>query len=249
MLHMDKTKSKSQTKCLFVTFSILLPYYPPLLGGHINPAVTFALMLTGDTSVKTGLLYFIAQFLGATLGAAILWGCTASQLLMETTAGDDGTTSPPFLLGSNFVNPAVPLGSAFLLEVMGTFLLVWTVLNTAVSKNSIAANLAPMAIGFSVFLAHIVLIPFTGCGINPARTFGPHIVILMAGETVGKAGWWIYYTAPFVGAAAAALICKVFLHLKSSDAAAADAKKAVAVTEQPLESKKQEAEEEFTENA
>jgi glycerol uptake facilitator-like aquaporin len=100
---------------------------------------------------------------------------------------------------------------------MGTFLLVWTVLNTAVSKNSIAANLAPMAIGFSVFLAHIVLIPFTGCGINPARSFGPHIVIIMAGETVAKAGWWIYYTAPFLGAAAAALVCKVFLHLKSAD--------------------------------
>jgi Major intrinsic protein len=97
---------------------------------------------------------------------------------------------------------------------MGTFLLVWTVLNTAVSKHSIAANLAPMAIGFSVFLAHIVLIPFTGCGINPARTFGPHVVILMAGETVGAAGWWIYYTAPFVGAAAAAGVCKYVLHLK-----------------------------------
>ena len=108
-------------------------------------------------------------------------------------------TAPPYMLGSNFVAPGVPLGSAFLLEFMGTFLLVWTVLNTAVSKVSIAANLAPMAIGFSVFLAHIVLIPFTGCGINPARSFGPHVVVLMAGETVGTAGWWIYYTAPFVG--------------------------------------------------
>jgi glycerol uptake facilitator-like aquaporin len=173
-------------------------------------------MLTGDVSLPTGLLYFLSQFLGAVFGAAILWGCTASQLLMEvsSTTGEENATSPPYLLGSNFVNPAVPLGSAFLLEVMGTFLLVWTVLNTAVSKHSIAANLAPMAIGFSVFLAHIVLIPFTGCGINPARTFGPHMVILMAGETVGKAGWWIYYTAPFVGAGAAALVCKYLLHLK-----------------------------------
>jgi hypothetical protein len=48
-------------------------------------------------------------------------------------------------------------------------------------------------------LAHLVLIPFTGCGINPARTFGPHIVIIMAGEKAGAAGWWIFYTAPFVG--------------------------------------------------
>lgn len=82
---------------------------------------------------------------------------------------------------------------------MGTFLLVWTVLFTAVSKVSIAGNLAPIAIGWSVMLAHLVLIPFTGCGINPARSFGPHIVIIMAGQKAGAAGWWIFYTAPFVG--------------------------------------------------
>jgi glycerol uptake facilitator-like aquaporin len=76
-----------------LTFFFFIFFYTTLLlGGHINPAVTFALMLTGDVSMATGLLYFVAQFLGAMLGAAILWGCTASQLLMETTAGNDGTT-------------------------------------------------------------------------------------------------------------------------------------------------------------
>ena len=91
------------------------------------------------------------------------------------------------------------MGSAFLIEAMGTFLLVWTVCMTAVSKKSIAANIAPIAIGWSVLLAHLVLIPYTGCGINPARSFGPHLVTIMAGPEVGDAGWWVYYTAPFVG--------------------------------------------------
>merc|ERR1712232_924741 len=63
------------------------------------------------------------------------------------------------------------------------------------------------AIGWSVLLAHIVLIPFTGCGINPARSFGPMIVDSIGGLS-GSAwvrGWWVYYTAPFVGSALAAL--------------------------------------------
>ncbi len=107
--------------------------------------------------------------------------------------------APPFMLGSNFVNPTTNLASAFLLECTGTFLLVFTVCMTAVSKKSIAGNLAPIAIGWSVLLAHLIMIPYTGCGINPARSFGPHIIAIIAGQTVGKAGWWIYSPAPFVG--------------------------------------------------
>lgn len=89
--------------------------------------------------------------------------------------------------------------SAFLIEALGTFLLVWTVCTTVVSKRSTAGNVAPIAVGWSVLLAHLVLIPYTGCGINPARSFGPHLVLIMAGEKVGYEGWWVYYTAPFVG--------------------------------------------------
>jgi aquaporin-1 len=119
-----------------------------------------------------------------------------------TESNDDSfvlVLAPPFLLGANFVTPELPLGSAFLIELMGTFLLVWTVCMTAVSKKSIASNIAPIAIGWSVLLAHLILIPYTGCGINPARSFGPHMVNIIAGEEVGAPGWWVYYTAPFVG--------------------------------------------------
>eukprot|EP00543_Licmophora_paradoxa_P014826 CAMPEP_0202464446 /NCGR_PEP_ID=MMETSP1360-20130828/61984_1 /ASSEMBLY_ACC=CAM_ASM_000848 /TAXON_ID=515479 /ORGANISM="Licmophora paradoxa, Strain CCMP2313" /LENGTH=119 /DNA_ID=CAMNT_0049087753 /DNA_START=1 /DNA_END=357 /DNA_ORIENTATION=- len=119
--------------------------------------------------------------MGAMLGAAILWGCSDSSVLKN---GDE----PPYLLGSNFVASDYPLGSAFLIEVMGTFLLVWTVMMTAVHPKNIAGNMAPIAIGWSVLLCHLVLIPFTGCGINPARSFGPHIVSVFAGARVGEAG-------------------------------------------------------------
>jgi aquaporin PIP len=105
----------------------------------------------------------------------------------------------PFNVGMNSVTPSVPSGSAFLGEAMGTFLLVFTVIMTAVHPKSIAQNIAPIAIGWSVLLAHLVLIPLTGCGINPARSLGPMLVVLAAGGKAGLTGWWVFYTAPFVG--------------------------------------------------
>lgn len=100
---------------------------------------------------------------------------------------------------------------------MGTFILVWTVLMTAVHKKSIAGNMAPIAIGWSVLLAHLVLLPFTGCGINPARSAGPHVVTAIAGTFVGFRGVWVFYTAPFVGAGAAALLTSFIFRLDEGE--------------------------------
>lgn len=89
---------------------------------------------------------------------------------------------------------------------MGTFFLVFTVMMTAVSSDAIAGVNAPIAIGWSVLMAHLFLIPLTGCGINPARSAGPHIVSAAAGVDIAVRGWWVFYTAPFVGSAAATLV-------------------------------------------
>eukprot|EP00957_Ditylum_brightwellii_P036554 2769190-Ditylum_brightwellii.AAC.1 len=64
-------------------------------------------------------------------------------------------------------------------------------------SNGSGPNAAPIAIGWSVMLAHLVLVPLTGCGINPARTFGPAIVALIFGADSFVRGAWVYYTAPF----------------------------------------------------
>lgn len=180
----------------------------------VNPAVTLAFVVLGDMDPITGSLYCFAQCMGALLGAALVWGSTASSTLMDLN-GNNG--APPFLIGANSVSADLPLGSAFLGECIGTFLLVWTVLMTAVNKKSIAGNLAPIAIGWSVLLAHLALVPLTGCGINPARSFGPMLVVIMAGEKIGFEGWWIYYTAPFVGAVAAAFVCKYVFEVLTDD--------------------------------
>lgn len=136
----------------------------------------------------------------------MVWGTADASVL-----GD-----PPFNVGLNAVAPGLPLGSAFLGEMIGTFLLVWTVMMTAVYNKNIAGNLAPIAIGWSVFLAHVVLIPLTGCGINPARSLGPLLVTAMAGGVIPGSSW-IFYTAPFVGAGLAALITKYLFGVMKDD--------------------------------
>jgi len=115
----------------------------PISGGHINPAVTFAFVLLGDMTPMKGALYVLSQCLGALLGAAMVWGTTASGTLMDLDG--DGDEAPPFLIGANTVQSALPLGCAFLGECVGTFLLVWTVLMTAVYRKNITGFLAPIA--------------------------------------------------------------------------------------------------------
>lgn len=185
-------------------------------GGHINPAVTLAFLALGEQPIVDGILYMVAQFVGAIVGSFVLWGCVTgmTQGCPDSGAGGvcaeslktDGGYGPAFGLGVNQVSADCDIGSAFLLEMMGTFLLVITVLNAAVSKKSSAGNAAPIAIGWSVMLAHIILIPYTGCGINPARSLGPMVVDSVGG--LGSKAWirgaWVFYVAPFVGSLLAA---------------------------------------------
>ena len=175
-------------------------------GGHINPAVTFFLFLLREISALRASLIIFAQFSGAVLGSGLLYGSISG--LNDHSAG-----TPPFLLGANSLNPELTEGNGFLLELMGTLILCLTVYLTAVRGGGPSdgqPNLAPLVIGFAVFLAHVVLIPFTGCGINPARTFGPALVNSFAGSDVWNDDYWIYFLGPLVGAMVAFGISLIF---------------------------------------
>ena len=174
-------------------------------GGHINGAVTLGLMAVGKCHPLRAAVYLVAQLVGSIAGAAILDGATygeAHDFTLDRTGG----------LGSNGrQNPAVSLGRAFAFEFMGTFLLMYTVLETAVNVHSVTTegessilgnklNLAPLPIGFAVFLAHVVCIPVTGCSINPTRSFGPAVV----SDT-----WddhWLWWVGPCSGSIGASIV-------------------------------------------
>ena len=163
--------------CFGLTITVLVFNIAPISGGHINPAVSFALMLQRKISPWRFFFYGIAQLLGSTLGAALLWGgisnasyAASPGVVVNITGFVPGVSvipavgHPPFGLGANMLNPVLSTSNGLLLEIMGTSMLVGTVLSTAVDKRSLGpvANLAPIPIGLSVWVVHLVLIPWTG---------------------------------------------------------------------------------------
>jgi len=211
--------------CFGCTVSVLAYGIGHISGGHMNPAVALAFVVIGEQSVVGGLLYMLAQCLGAIIGSFLLWGCTFTladhcahvtgieehiqefkSSLCAASLLEDGGYGPAYNLGANSINVQIGDASAFLFELIGTFLLVITVLNSAVAVKSAAGNAAPIAIGWAVLVAHVVLIPYTSCGINPARSLGPMVVDAVGGAAskVWVRNVWVFYAGPFAGSLLAA---------------------------------------------
>ncbi|KAM0924472.1 hypothetical protein ACQ4PT_004819 [Festuca glaucescens] len=136
-------------------------------GGHINPAVTFGLLLARKVSLPRALLYMVAQCLGAMCGAGLVKSVHGSQY-----ARYGG--------GANELAPGYSRGAGLAAEIVGTFVLVYTVFSATDPKrkarDSHVPVLAPLPIGFAVLMVHLATIPITGTGINPARSLGPAVV-------------------------------------------------------------------------
>eukprot|EP00928_Gymnodinium_smaydae_P033925 TRINITY_DN24166_c0_g2_i1.p1 TRINITY_DN24166_c0_g2~~TRINITY_DN24166_c0_g2_i1.p1 ORF type:complete len:271 (+),score=38.85 TRINITY_DN24166_c0_g2_i1:59-871(+) len=180
-------------------------------GGQINCAVTFSLVLGGAVPWYQGIANVLAQLLGSLLGAGIL-------CIMFPCAGDLTST-----LGTNIVDVTkYGIGSALVGEIFGTMLLCYVVWETAISKESTVGQNACIAIGFAVFLAHVLLLPIDGCSINPTRSFGPAIVGAIRGcnpaaSALGLAHLWVMWVGPLVGAALATALKVPFFYSKEEE--------------------------------
>ena len=155
-------------------------------GCHINPAVSLGCLLAGRMSVKDFIGYVAAQFLGAIAGAAVL------MALIGTEKG----------LGCNGLYNG-SIGLSFLVEVILTFVFVLVILG--VTSKSGNGGMAGIVIGLTLVVVHLFGIPFTGTSVNPARSFGP--ALLLGGDALSCV--WVFILAPLVGGALAALVWKV----------------------------------------
>lgn len=165
----------------------------PISGCHINPAVTFGMLLARKINGRDAVAYVVAQIIGAIIAAALI--------LAIASGGATGYSAAQQGLGANGFGAHSPggysLGAAFLAEVILTMFLVVTVLGSTDIKAPV--GFAGLAIGLVLTLIHLVGIPITNTSVNPARSIGPAIFV---------GGWalqqlWLFIVAPLVGAAVA----------------------------------------------
>lgn len=165
-------------------------------GGHINPAVSFAMLLAGKISIIRCIAYIIFQCSGAAVGSIILKGLDPSGYKAAGGASNQ-------LNGD--ANISVGTGMGY--EIVMTFVLVFVVFAATDGQRAVSTVplpiLAPLAIGMFVFSAHLVMIPIDGCGINPARSFGP----AMVSRTFHH--YWIWWAGPMAGAVLGTFIYQV----------------------------------------
>jgi len=147
-------------------------------GGHYNPAVSLAMTLDGRMDPVSMVGYWVAQVVGATLASL--------TLLIATNTETVASTMTTFGEG-------VEAWEAFLFEMVFTAIFLAVILKVTKSANS--AKTAFLGIGLTLTMIHLVLIPFTGTSVNPARSLGPGIV---GGVWADQ---WVYWIAPMVGAA------------------------------------------------
>lgn len=157
-------------------------------GCHLNPAVSFAMLISKRMDAKDFVGYVIAQVIGAIIGAGLLKMLTGFGM-PDLTGG----------LGTNGVATLGVTGS-IVIEVILTFFFVFVILGVTADESK--GSVAGLVIGLSLVFVHIVGIPLTGTSVNPARSIGP--ALFVGGDALANV--WVFVVGPLVGAALAALV-------------------------------------------
>ena len=164
-------------------------------GCHINPAISLSMLVAGRLGWKDTIFYVIFQCVGAALAALVLWLVASGMPDYSLSVNGLGQNGYGALSPGKF-----DLLSCFVAEVVLTALFLFVIFGS-ISKNA-PAGFAGLAIGLSLAFIHLVGIPITGTSVNPARSFGPALVV--GGEALSQL--WLFWVAPIIGGILAAVI-------------------------------------------
>jgi aquaporin Z len=168
----------------------------PISGCHVNPAVSFGVFAAGRMSAAEMVSYWIAQVLGAIVGAAVLYLILSGKASGWTGGlGQNGW-------GAGYLGEYNTL-SALVFEVVATFLFLVTILG--VTHPFMPKGFAGLAIGLTLAAIHLVGINVTGTSVNPARSIGPALVGMGSNPTA-VAQLWLFIVAPLIGAGLAGFL-------------------------------------------
>ena len=173
-------------------------------GAHLNPAVTIGLLVAGKTPLAEVPFYLVGEFVGAFLGAVLVW--LHYQPHWSATS-DPGLKLAVFATGPAIRNTVMNLIS----EIIGTFVLMFAIL----AIPAVWALPGPYTVALAVLVIGLALGGTTGYAINPARDLSPriaHAILPIPGK--GSSDWgysWIPVVGPIIGAVIAALLAGVVI--------------------------------------
>jgi aquaporin Z len=163
-------------------------------GGHLNPAVSVGLAVGRRFPARELPAYIVAQLVGATAGAGVLYVIASGKAGFNLSAG----------FASNGYGVHSPGGysltACLVAEVVLTFMFLMIILGA--TDRRAPQGFAPIAIGLGLTLIHLIGIPVTNTSVNPARSTGPALFV---------GGWaiqqlWLFWLAPILGAALAGVL-------------------------------------------
>ena len=167
-------------------------------GGHVNPAVSLGVLLSGRMTGKDFAVYCVFQCIGALLGSALLAYIFNAGGVTDMTGGF-GTNGLGGVNGSS--------GAGLIVEIVLTFIFVYNILGVTDSKFK-HGSFGGLIIGLTLVGVHILGIGLTGTSVNPARSFGPAVIAALAGNGAPLTQLWVFVAGPLIGAALAACVYK-----------------------------------------
>lgn len=185
-------KSQGDALIIALAFGGTLAMVVALLGAvsdelwvpHVNPAVSLGAWFHGSLSSHDLVPYWIAQFMGAIAGSASVLVVVGGGLSLGETTFTRVTSE-----------------GAFIVEAVLTLIFVSIVL--LVGKKTLKQT--ALLIGGAFFIAHLVAVPLTGAGLNPARSMAP---LVFSEHTLALQQLWVYVAGPFLGGAVAGILAR-----------------------------------------
>lgn len=195
-------------------------------GCHINPAVSFGMLLSGRMSAVDFMGYVVGQILGGLAAGLAMFGLTKTfnpdVIAQYKLYGFDLTGLGTNGFGEQGGFLKVNVWGAIAIEVILTFVFVITVLGVTVKEEY--KSVSGLVIGLALAAVHLFGVPFTGTSVNPARSFGPAFIKAVCdGDSVALSQVWVFILAPLVGAALAAMVYMLLTSEKKIKEAEANA--------------------------
>ncbi len=180
-----------------LAMAIMVSALGHISGGHFNPAISIGFWVTKRIGTMEVFLYWAAQIIGGIAAAFVLKGIIPQE------------TWRAVALGTPELVRDFSTGAAILLEAVASFFLVLVFFATSVDERGAFRSIAGFGIGLTVTLGILVIAPFTGGAMNPARAFGPALA------SNHWTNWGVYWIGPLAGGFLAGLLYDS-LYLKKS---------------------------------